>query len=262
MAPLRTVRTMCPMNCHPTLCGMLVDLEDGRVVAVRGDPDNPDSRGFLCMRGHASREIIDNPHRVLHPLRRTARSGAWQRTTWEDALDTIAGRARAVGPALGGVVVAAVGSGTTFLLNAASFFGVILFLYRWQRPMEASATPRRVWSAIGDGFAYVRESSLAKSVLLRTGTFSVAAASMLALMPIIARPFGARGYGVLLGCFGLGALIGAALVTLLPELLRGLGHYRSLINGVILIVIILYSPKGIWDILQSAPRRARPTTAS
>ena len=51
--------------------------------------------------------------------------------------------ARAVGPALGGVVVAAVGSGTTFLLNAASFFGVILFLYRWQRPTEASATPRR-----------------------------------------------------------------------------------------------------------------------
>ncbi len=47
--------------------------------------------------------------------------------------------ARAVGPALGGVVVAAVGSGTTFLLNAASFFGVILFLYRWQRPTEASA---------------------------------------------------------------------------------------------------------------------------
>src|SRR5437016_10722501 len=81
--------------------------------------------------------------------------------------------ARAVGPALGGVVVAAVGSGTTFLLNAASFFGVILFLYRWKRPVEPSASPRRVWAAIGDGFAYVRDSALAKSILLRTGTFSV-----------------------------------------------------------------------------------------
>jgi len=59
-----------------------------------------------------------------------------------------------------------------------------------------------------------------------------------------------------------GALIGAVLITLLPELLRGLGHYRPLLNGIILIVIILYSPKGIWDILQSAPRRARPTAAS
>ena len=141
--------------------------------------------------------------------------------------------ARAVGPALGGVVVAAVGSGTTFLLNAASFFGVILFLYRWQRPTEASASPRRVWSAIGDGFAYVRESALAKSVLLRTGTFSVAAASMLALMPIIARPFGARGYGVLLGCFGLGALIGAAALPRVREKLS--------VDGVVVVSILVFA---------------------
>jgi len=107
MAPLRTVRTMCPMNCHPTLCGMLVDLEDGRVVAVRGDPDNPDSRGFLCMRGHASREIIDNPHRVLHPLRRTPRSGAWQRTTWEDALRYDSRARQGRGSQRGGRVVGA-----------------------------------------------------------------------------------------------------------------------------------------------------------
>jgi len=46
-----------------------------------------------------------------------------------------------------------------------------------------------------------------------------------------------------------GAVIGGVLITLLPELLRGLGHYRPLINGVILIVIILYSPKGMWDIV-------------
>ncbi|TMA13984.1 MAG: hypothetical protein E6J86_10045 [Deltaproteobacteria bacterium] len=92
-----TFRTMCPMNCHPTLCGMLVDVEDGKVEAVRGDPDNPDSRGFLCIRGHAAREIIGNPQRLLHPLRRSPRSGTWQRTTWADALDAIAERARAVG---------------------------------------------------------------------------------------------------------------------------------------------------------------------
>src|SRR3989442_15400735 len=98
MAALRTVRTMCPMNCHPTLCGMLVDIEEGRVARVRGDPDNPDSRGFLCIRGHAAREIVGNPRRLLHPMRRAGRSGAWQRTTWEDALDTIAERAGASGP--------------------------------------------------------------------------------------------------------------------------------------------------------------------
>ncbi|HTO96544.1 MAG TPA: molybdopterin-dependent oxidoreductase, partial [Myxococcales bacterium] len=100
--PLRTVRTMCPMNCHPTLCGMLVDIEDGKLSGIRGDPDNPDSRGFLCIRGHAAKEIIGNPGRIVHPLRRAARSGSWQRTTWDDALDTIAARARAAGaPAVG-----------------------------------------------------------------------------------------------------------------------------------------------------------------
>jgi anaerobic selenocysteine-containing dehydrogenase len=98
MPALRTVRTMCPMNCHPTLCGMLLDVEDGRVQKVRGDPDNPDSRGFLCIRGQAAREIPHNPERLLHPLRRAKRSGTWQRTTWDDALDLVAERARSVGP--------------------------------------------------------------------------------------------------------------------------------------------------------------------
>jgi MFS family permease len=141
--------------------------------------------------------------------------------------------ARAVGPALGGVVVAAVGSGTTFLLNAASFFGVIVFLYYWKRPTAPSPLPRRMWAAVGEGFAYVRESSLAKSVLLRAGTFSIAAASMLALMPIIARPFGARGYGVLLGCFGLGALIGAAALPRVREKLS--------VDGVVVFAIMVFA---------------------
>lgn len=59
-----------------------------------------------------------------------------------------------------------------------------------------------------------------------------------------------------------GALIGGVLITLLPELLRGLGHYRPLISGVILIVVILYSPKGIWELARFAPRRERAPTAS
>jgi anaerobic selenocysteine-containing dehydrogenase len=91
------VRTMCPMNCHPTLCGMLVEVEDGRLVPVAGDPDNPDSQGFLCIRGHASREIIGNPERLLHPLARSRRSDAWHRITWDEALDRIAERMQAVG---------------------------------------------------------------------------------------------------------------------------------------------------------------------
>jgi len=53
-----------------------------------------------------------------------------------------------------------------------------------------------------------------------------------------------------------GAVIGGVLITLLPELLRGFGHYRPLINGLILILIILYSPKGIWHLLRFSRRPA------
>ena len=87
---MTTARTMCPMNCHPTLCGMLVDIENGKLTAVRGDPDNPDSRGFLCIRGQASKEIFDNPARLLHPLVRDGRQDDFRRASWDEALDRIA----------------------------------------------------------------------------------------------------------------------------------------------------------------------------
>src|SRR5207245_5178492 len=93
----RLVRTMCPMNCHPTLCGMLVTVEDGRLLEVAGDHDNPDSRGFLCVRGHASREILDNPKRLLHPLVRDRRDAPLREASWDEALGRIADRMRAVG---------------------------------------------------------------------------------------------------------------------------------------------------------------------
>jgi anaerobic selenocysteine-containing dehydrogenase len=85
------------MNCHPTLCGMLVDVEGDRLHAVRGDPDNPDSRGFLCVRGQASREIIGNPKRLLRPLLRERRDAPWREAAWPEALDLVAARMRAAG---------------------------------------------------------------------------------------------------------------------------------------------------------------------
>jgi anaerobic selenocysteine-containing dehydrogenase len=94
----RIVRTMCPMSCHPTLCGMLVEVEAGRLVKISGDRDNPDSQGFLCVRGQASREIIGNPARLLHPLIRHRRAGdAWREATWDEALDLIVARMKMVG---------------------------------------------------------------------------------------------------------------------------------------------------------------------
>src|SRR4029077_11183603 len=120
--------------------------------------------------------------------------------------------ARAVGPALGGMVVAVAGSGWSFLLNALSFFGVILFLHRWRRAPHEPAAARRVRDAILEGFRYVRGAPQVRSVLIRTGAFSVGATSLLALLPVICQPHGAPGYGFLLTCFGVGALAGAAVL--------------------------------------------------
>jgi anaerobic selenocysteine-containing dehydrogenase len=90
---------MCPMNCHPTLCGMLVETDGaGTVVGVRGDRDNPDSRGFLCVRGQAASEIIGNRERILRPRVRDRRDGAWREASWDEALDLIVARMRAAGP--------------------------------------------------------------------------------------------------------------------------------------------------------------------
>ncbi|MFN7434546.1 MAG: molybdopterin-dependent oxidoreductase [Betaproteobacteria bacterium] len=96
---VRTVRTMCPMNCHPTLCGMLAEVRNDALLAVRGDPANPDSRGFLCIRGQASREIIGNPLRLTQPLLRDARGGTLRPAGWDEALDRIAAAIAAEPPA-------------------------------------------------------------------------------------------------------------------------------------------------------------------
>lgn len=97
-ASSKIIRTMCPMSCHPTLCGMLAEVRDGKLVGVKGDDANPDSQGFLCVRGKASREVIDNPQRLLHPLIRDRRTeDAWRQATWDQALDLIVSKMQAAG---------------------------------------------------------------------------------------------------------------------------------------------------------------------
>jgi len=141
--------------------------------------------------------------------------------------------ARAVGPALGGMVIALAGSGFAFLLNAASFFGVIFFLYRWKRAHFENMEKGSVREAILTGIRYVRSAPVVRSVLIRTGAFSLGASSLLALLPLVARPHGATGYGLLLGSFGLGALTGAAF---LPRLRSHLS-----VDGLVAFAIMVYA---------------------
>jgi MFS family permease len=140
--------------------------------------------------------------------------------------------ARALGPALGGLVIALAGSGMAFLLNAASFFGVILFLYRWRRP-HCDIARGSLREAILVGLRYVRTAAPVRSVLIRTAAFSLGASSLPALLPLLARPHGATGYGLLLGSFGLGALGGA---SVMPRL-----RTRLSVDGVVSFATVLFA---------------------
>ncbi len=137
--------------------------------------------------------------------------------------------ARAVGPALGGLAVAAfssprVGAAVVFLLNSISFLAVIFVLYTWQRtPLFKSALPgERIFGSMRSGVRYVRYSPPLRAILLRTFLFTGFASAVWALLAVVARQdlhAGAMAYGVLNGCLGLGAVAGA---SVLPRLRRKL----------------------------------------
>ncbi len=87
------VRGACPHDC-PDTCAMLVTVRDGRAIRVDGDPDHPFTRGFLCAKVNRYVDRTYHEGRLTHPLRRVGRKGEgrFERITWDQALDEIAGR--------------------------------------------------------------------------------------------------------------------------------------------------------------------------
>lgn len=121
--------------------------------------------------------------------------------------------ARAVGPALGGALVAVSGAEAAFFVNAVSSLAMIVAMLLWRRPVAADDLPReRLGHAMITGLRYVQETPAIRVVLARGAVFGLIAAAVLALLPLVARDTlhgGAALYGILLGAFGLGALAGA-----------------------------------------------------
>jgi MFS family permease len=119
---------------------------------------------------------------------------------------------RAVGPGLAGVIVAAAGVGPAFLLNAASFVGVIVVIARWRRtPKKRTAPPETILGATVAGLRYVRYSPAIRALLIRSGSVIFFATGLTALLPLVARSVSNAPtvYGIMLGFFGLGAVVGA-----------------------------------------------------
>lgn len=129
--------------------------------------------------------------------------------------------ARAIGPALGGFIVAASGPWAVFLLNAASLLGIMVVLYRWApAPRKSKLPPEDFIGAMRAGTRYLRHSPEWQTVLLRSGTFVICASALWALLPQQARRhlgLGSFGYGLLLGSLGFGALAGAWLLPKVRE---------------------------------------------
>ena len=95
------IRTNC-QACHCE-CGVFVHLEDGKVIKIQGDPDNPMNRGFTCVKGRAQPQLLYHPDRVLYPMRRAGErgSGKWERVSWDEALGEISEKLTALRDAYG-----------------------------------------------------------------------------------------------------------------------------------------------------------------
>jgi MFS family permease len=123
--------------------------------------------------------------------------------------------ARTVGPAIGGVLVAASGPHAAFIANAISYIGLIVVLSRWRRPKPARVLPpESMGMAMLAGLRYARLSPQIRVVLIRALVFGMLASAIWALMPVIARDLlhgGALTYGFLFGAFGAGAVLGGAI---------------------------------------------------
>ena len=120
--------------------------------------------------------------------------------------------ARAVGPALAGALIALAGVGAAFLINTVSFAGVIFVVARWKRsPAQRATPPETVAGATRAAIRYVRHSPEILVLLARSGMVMFFASGLLALLPSIARRVSGSsvGYGLLLGAFGCGAVLGA-----------------------------------------------------
>ena len=112
-------RSVCALDC-PDCCSVLVTVDNGHATKLRGDPAHPVTRGFLCGKVAQYLEREYSPQRLLYPQRRVGRKGEgrFERISWDDALDTIATRLRAVAEEFGPeAILPYIYAGTMWLLN-------------------------------------------------------------------------------------------------------------------------------------------------
>jgi MFS family permease len=157
--------------------------------------------------------------------------------------------ARSFGPAIGGIIVATAGAVAAFAANAALYLPLLVVLFLWRRENEPSRLPReRLNRAIVSGVRYIANSPSIRIVLARTLVTGIIGGSLSALMPLVARDLlhgGAQTYGIMLGAFGMGAVIGALNISELRKRLSGEAAIRACalsMGGAIIAVAVSHEP--------------------
>ena len=143
--------------------------------------------------------------------------------------------ARAVGPALAGLLISAAGVAAAFVTNVVSFLGVIWVIARWKRPIRKRTSPAETLTgATVAAIRYIHHSPSIRTLMLRTSAGMFFASSLFALLPSVAKSVSssALGYGFLLGCFGAGAVLGA----LVMQPLRGRWPVEAVVSTGIAIM--------------------------
>ena len=172
----QVVKAACPHDC-PDACGVLITVQDGRATKIQGDGEHPVTRGFLCAKVAKYLDRVYSPDRVMYPMRRIApkgpaagqqphfsrkeraRNGApdaspnaagfdvnvWQRISWDEALDEITSRFRAIAAEFGSEAILPYSYGGTLgALNGASMDR------RFFHRLGASQLDRTICSAAGE----------------------------------------------------------------------------------------------------------------
>lgn len=157
---------------------------------------------------------------------------------------------RSVGPAAGGLIVAAFGAAAAFVVNAVSYLPLLGALLRWRPNIAPRTAPREAFvPAMGAGLRYVALSPNLMRVILRGALFGFSAVAVLALLPLVAKSHpegGSMLFGALLGCFGMGAIVGAVLNPRIRARYDNENIVRLAFAGFALAAIVLGQTRLVW----------------
>ena len=167
---------------------------------------------------------------------------------------------RVIGPIVGGFIVSAIAPWAVFFINSASFIGMMIVLSRLPRrpdipnysQQQSSLPPENIIRAIRIQIRYIRYSQAAHVLIVRAGLFTLCSSALLSLLPLLAKHdlgLDSIGFGLLLGSFGVGAIIGG--IVILPKL-RPKASVESLITVSIALLAIVTFTMGYVRVFEIA----------